>query len=274
MKRLYIFSIILATAILAFAFQTQLRRHIASPLQTIQGKKTVAQQVNEYGHQVKERLLPDFQAAGIPYPPAKIILVAIKDEKKLEVWACELNGKFKLIRTYPILAASGRLGPKLKEGDYQVPEGLYRIESLNPNSRFHLSVKLNYPNDFDLAYAKRDGRNNLGGDIMIHGSNVSIGCLAMGDEAAEDIFVLTAQTGTNNTSVILSPVDFRTTQMPDLPYPLPLWIDTLYGQIKQELSKLTTDSPFSPLRHLPAGRQGRQPPNVAVGGTKAPTISP
>lgn len=242
MKRLYIFSIILATAILAFAFQAQLRRHTASAIRTIQGKKTVSQQVNEYSHKVKERLLPDFQAVGIPYPPAKIIFVCIKHEKKLEVWACESDGKFKLTRTYPILAASGRLGPKLKEGDYQVPEGLYRIESLNPNSKFHLSLKLNYPNDFDLACAKRDGRSNLGGDIMIHGSSVSIGCLAMGDEAAEDLFVLAAQTGTNNTFVILSPVDFRTAQMPDLPYPLPLWIDSLYGQIQQELSKLTNDS--------------------------------
>jgi murein L,D-transpeptidase YafK len=254
MKRLYIFSIILATAILAFAFQAQLRRHTASAIRTIQGKKTVSQQVNEYGHKVKERLLPDFQAVGIPYPPAKIILVCIKHEKKLEVWACGSDGKFKLTRTYPILAASGRLGPKLKEGDYQVPEGLYRIESLNPNSKFHLSLKLNYPNDFDLACAKRDGRRNLGGDIMIHGSNVSIGCLAMGDEAAEDLFVLAAQTGLDNICVILSPIDFRMAETPKLPHPLPPWTETLYEQIKQELLNLATNrkatSPMAPAKGL------------------------
>jgi len=164
--------------------------------------------------------------------------VGLKQEKKLEVWACGPENKFKLVRTYPIPAAGGKLGPKLKEGDYQVPEGLYRIESLNPNSRFHLSLKLNYPNDFDRQQATIEGRTNPGGDIMMHVSNVSIGCLAMGDEAAEDLFVLAAQVGIDNVLVILSPVDLRIAPMPKLSYPLPTWIETLYEQIKQELSKL------------------------------------
>jgi murein L,D-transpeptidase YafK len=144
-----------------------------------------------------------------------------------------------LIRTYPILAASGRLGPKLKEGDRQVPEGLYRIESLNPNSMFHLSLRLNYPNEFDRKQARLENRTNLGGDIMIHGSNASIGCLAMGDEAAEDLFILAAETGIDKVTVVLSPVDFRKKVFPKVTYPLPEWTGILYEQIKQELSKLT-----------------------------------
>ena len=143
-----------------------------------------------------------------------------------------------LIRTYPVLAASGRLGPKLKEGDRQVPEGLYRIESLNPNSMFHLSLRVNYPNEFDRRQASRESRTNLGGDIMIHGSNASIGCLAMGDEAAEDLFILAAETGIDKITVLLSPVDFRKRAMPEVTHPLPEWTDVLYEQIKQELSKL------------------------------------
>ncbi|MHC4642127.1 MAG: L,D-transpeptidase family protein, partial [Planctomycetota bacterium] len=129
--------------------------------------------------------------------------------------------------------------PKLKEGDRQVPEGLYRIESLNPNSMFHLSLRINYPNEFDREQAKHENRTNLGGDIMIHGSNVSIGCLAMGDETAEDLFILTAETGIENISVILSPVDFRKSTFPEVTYSLSEWTDVLYEQIKQELSKLT-----------------------------------
>jgi murein L,D-transpeptidase YafK len=71
--------------------------------------------------------------------------------------------------------ASGKAGPKLREGDGQVPEGIYRIDGLNPNSSYHLSLKLNYPNDFDLEQARTEGRTELGGDIFIHGKAVSIG---------------------------------------------------------------------------------------------------
>ena len=167
-----------------------------------------------------------------------MVFVGLKHEKILEVWACGKENRFSLIRTYPILAASGRLGPKLKEGDRQVPEGLYRIGSLNPNSIFHLSLRINYPNEFDRGQASRENRTNLGSDIMIHGGNVSIGCLAMGDEAAEDLFILAVQTGIDNISVILSPVDFRKRAFPEVTHTLPEWTDVLYKQIKQELSKL------------------------------------
>ena len=70
---------------------------------------------------------------------------------------------------------------KLKEGDGQVPEGIYHIDSLNPNSMFHLSIRLDYPNSFDKQQGKIDGRKELGSDIMIHGNTCSSGCLAIGD---------------------------------------------------------------------------------------------
>ncbi|NJN46820.1 MAG: L,D-transpeptidase family protein [Candidatus Competibacteraceae bacterium] len=92
------------------------------------------------------------------------------------------------IKHYPVLAASGTLGPKLCEGDRQVPEGIYRIKSLNPNSAYHLSLELDYPNAFDLRQAERDGRNNPGSAICIHGKAVSVGCLAMGDTAIEELY--------------------------------------------------------------------------------------
>ncbi len=238
MKKWQVFLILFGVAISALVFGSQLKRYGAATFRAAGARKTVVASLEEYEETVRKRLLPFFQAADVSYPPEKIIFVGLKQEKKLEVWACGPENKFKLVRTYPILAASGKLGPKLKEGDYQVPEGLYKIESLNPNSRFHLSLKLNYPNDFDRQQATIEGRVNPGGDIMIHGSNVSIGCLAMGDEAAEDLFVLAAQVGIDNVLVILSPVDLRIAPMPKLSYPLPTWIETLYEQIKQELSKL------------------------------------
>ena len=239
MKRLRIILFLLSIVILAFAFRARLQRYVVSGIQTVQGRKTVQKCLEEYGPAVRKRLLPYFEAAKIPYPPQEVVFVGLKYEKKLEVWACNGEGRLNLIRTYPVLAASGRLGPKLKEGDRQVPEGLYRIESLNPNSMFHLSLRVNYPNEFDRRQASRESRTNLGGDIMIHGSNASIGCLAMGDEAAEDLFILAAETGIDRISVVLSPVDFRKRVCPEVKHPLPEWTDVLYEQIKQELSKLT-----------------------------------
>ncbi len=239
MKRLYIILIFLSVGILTFALRSPLQKYLAAGLQTVKGRKTVKDRLEQYGHKVQERLLPYFKAAKISYPPKRVVWVGLKHEKILEVWACGQENRYSLIQTYPILAASGRLGPKLKEGDCQVPEGLYRIESLNPNSMFHLSLRINYPNEFDRQQAKHENRTNMGGDIMIHGSNASIGCLAMGDETAEDLFILATETGIDNMSVILSPVDFRKSTFPEVTHTLPEWTDVLYEQIKQELSKLT-----------------------------------
>jgi len=196
---------------------------------------SVSDRVKEFGSVVRGRLEPDFKRAGVPYPPAGLALVALKQEKMLEVYAAGQDAKYRLIRSYPILAASGHAGPKLKEGDYQVPEGLYRIESLNPNSNFHLALRVNYPNEFDRANAIVEHREELGGDIMIHGSAVSIGCLAMGNEAAEDLFVIAALTGIKNIKVIMSPQDFRVKEALVPPANAPVWLGGLYQQIRNEL---------------------------------------
>ena len=209
------------------------------------GNKTVADRLKECGVAARARLPPHFRAGGISYPPDRIVLAALKNERRLEVWAGTANGQLALVRTCPILGASGRLGPKLSEGDLQVPEGLYRVESLNPNSRFHLSLRLNYPNEFDRAQGAKDGRRNLGGDIMIHGGSASIGCLAMGDTAAEDLFVLAAETRIENVSVIISPIDFRTRSLPRIDAPLPEWTAELYRTISERMKELQPARPYS-----------------------------
>lgn len=112
-------------------------------------------------------------------------------------------------RKYNMTGFSGRLGPKLCEGDRQIPEGIYGIEYLNPNSRFHLSLKVSYPNAFDRKRAIQDGRANLGGDIMIHGGSATIGCIPIGDDAIEELFYFVAMIGKENTKVIIAPYDLR-----------------------------------------------------------------
>jgi len=177
-----------------------------------------------------------FDDAGVAYPPSRLTLIALKEEMRLEVWAGK-SDQWVLIKTYDILAASGRQGPKRKKGDRQVPEGVYRIVDLNPNSRFHLSMKLNYPNDYDLRRAESDKRSNLGGDIYIHGKAKSSGCLAIGDAAIEELFVLVAETGKNSVKVVIAPRDFRKKGESVYAFDGPSWLPELYQNLQQEMAK-------------------------------------
>ena len=176
----------------------------------LRGGYSIDDRIRMHAADVEARLKHKFEAAGLSYPPAELAYIAFKDKAELEVYARDgMSEDWRHISTYPILGMSGVAGPKIREGDMQVPEGVYRAEFLNPNSRFHLSIRLNYPNDFDLAQAQSDGRTRLGTDIMIHGTAASIGCLAMGNKAAEDLFILAALTGKENVEILIAPTDFR-----------------------------------------------------------------
>jgi len=133
---------------------------------------------------VTPSLKEDFLEKGLKWG-SPIFLRAFKDEKILELWV-KKDGNFHLFRSYGIAAASGVPGPKEKEGDGQVPEGFYYVtqSQMNPQSDFHLSFNIGYPNRFDKALGR------TGSFIMIHGSNVSIGCLAMTDAKIEEIYTL------------------------------------------------------------------------------------
>lgn len=117
---------------------------------------------------------------------APVFIRAFKEERELEVFLQNKDGAFEHLRTYPIAAASGDLGPKIQEGDGQVPEGFYYSsqQSMKPDSAFHLAFNIGYPNAYDRAHGR------TGSYIMVHGSNVSIGCLAMTDEKIEEIYGL------------------------------------------------------------------------------------
>jgi len=106
-----------------------------------------------------------------------------KKESELELWL-KADGRYALYRTFPICRWSGRLGPKLKEGDGQAPEGFYAISAkqLQPNSHYHLAFNVGYPNAFDRQ------NKRTGGLIMVHGDCVSIGCFAMTDKGIDEIY--------------------------------------------------------------------------------------
>ncbi len=233
--RLYLLLIVLVVLLCMIPLRSSLRYSIGRASQMVMGKQSVAGRIEQFGPAVRGRLAPEFERIGVRYPSQEMLLVALKEERLLEVW---VGAPLQHLKTYPILGASGTLGPKLREGDRQVPEGLYRIESLNPNSLYHLSLRVNYPNRFDKAKGQADGRGALGCDIMIHGRRCSIGCLAMGDEAAEELFVLAAEIDIKRVSLIISPVDFRKRELPVALSDLPAWTPELYASIKQALEHL------------------------------------
>jgi len=192
---------------------------------------TLKERLAEISPAAGKRLAAKFESANAAWPPAEAGLIAIKDKKVLDLYTRTAGGPWQLIHRYPVLAASGASGPKLRQGDKQVPEGVYSIALLNPNSRYHVSLRVNYPNAFDRKMAAKDGRKELGGDIMIHGKAVSIGCLAIGDEAAEELFVLAAQIGLPRIKLIIAPQDFRTKEIPEVAEGQPKWVPQLYADV-------------------------------------------
>lgn len=221
--------IVALVSVIALAGFYKFGRSLWGPVYSkIIGRRTVADVEADLGDEARERLRPHFEKAGVSYPPEQLTMLAIKDEARLEVWA-GAKDKPVLITSYPVLAASGEDGPKLREGDRQVPEGFYKIEGLNPNSSYHLSMKLNFPNAFDLKHAEAEGRTEPGSDIFIHGKAVSIGCLAMGDPVIEELFILVMDVKKENVEVVIAPTDPRKRDLD--PSGGPPWLAELYERI-------------------------------------------
>ena len=206
----------------------------------------------------EESLAARFASRGVGYPPQDVALVALKSEARLELWA-RAGDRWTFVRSYLIRAASGRLGPKLREGDHQVPEGVYDVTALNPSSRYHLSLRLDYPNAFDRARASEDGRDRLGGDIMIHGGAMSVGCLALGDSAIEEMYALVERIGTESVRVVVSPLDLRridASRAQALAGPRPRWLGDLYASIATALEPFGLPADDVPRIARPTRRRG------------------
>ena len=119
-------------------------------------------------------------------PGAAMMVRIYKESSELEVWKRVADGTFKLFKTYPICTFSGKLGPKIFEGDRQSPEGFYTVTRgmLNPRSQLYLSFNIGFPNKFDRAYGR------TGSNIMVHGACSSRGCYAMTDKQVAEIYAL------------------------------------------------------------------------------------
>lgn len=194
-------------------------------------QRTVADVLALYGPKMRTTFAPLCRRAHLAFPPKRLLLLAFKDEKRLELWAADGRMRYRFLTAYPILAASGTVGLKCREGDQQVPEGFYKLTALNPNSQFHLSIRVDYPNAEDIARSTVP-KSQMGGDIYIHGNAVSIGCLAVGDAAIEEIFPLIATVGLAGSRIWILPCDLRTKPAPPTSDP---YTKRLYQRFKKAL---------------------------------------
>jgi murein L,D-transpeptidase YafK len=139
-------------------------------------------------------ILQLFADAKVSYPPGEILLRAFKQERELELWAGARAQPLTRVKTYPICAESGSLGPKRQEGDEQIPEGFYAVSRFNPWSNFHLALGIDYPNASDRILG---ARGRLGGDIMIHGSCVTVGCIPIQNDPIEEVYLVAVDAQAN-----------------------------------------------------------------------------
>lgn len=138
----------------------------------------------------EDTLMKQFQEKRLSWPARYIYIRSFKYDSQIEVWVKQdVNEKFSLFKTYRVCAMAGSLGPKRMQGDYQVPEGFYYINEFNPKSNYHISLGLNYPNASDRILS-----DSLmpGGDIYIHGSCVTTGCIPVNNEQIEELYILAA----------------------------------------------------------------------------------
>lgn len=166
--------------------------------------------ISELMSREEDTLQKQFLAKQLVWPARFVYIRSFKYDSDMEVWVKNKpNEKYRLFKTYKICALAGSLGPKRMAGDYQVPEGFYYINEFNPRSLYHLSLGLNYPNASDRMLCDL---SQPGGDIYIHGSCVTTGCIPITDGQIEELYVLAAHAkdlGTDYIPVHIFPVNFN-----------------------------------------------------------------
>lgn len=153
----------------------------------VEYQKTFAR-VSKAFYNKEDTLKKQFAAKKLSWPLKQLYIRSFKYNSDLQVWVKnEGADTFTLFKTYRICALAGTMGPKRMEGDYQVPEGFYYINEFNANSQYHLSLGLNYPNPSDKLLADD---MKPGGEIYIHGSCVTVGCIPITDPQIEELYIL------------------------------------------------------------------------------------
>lgn len=194
---------------------------------------TVNQALQRFGPSARAVLKRRFTESGVAYPAAKITLIALKQERLVYLFA--ENKSPVLIGSYPLTTFSGKLGPKLRQGDLQIPEGVYQINGRAAN--FRLALKVKYPNLFDLRMASQDKRTALGSDILVHNGTVSTGCLVLSMPDMQELFIAANDVGLSNVTLIIVPCNLLKSS-PDIDFNRqPAWVPQLYQSLKKKLER-------------------------------------
>ena len=156
--------------------------------------------ISDVFSRMEDSVKKQFETQHLTWPPEAMYVRSFKYDRQLEVWV-KGNAKdpFKLFKTYKVCMQSGTMGPKRMEGDYQVPEGFYQINEFNPNSNYHLSLGLNYPNASDRILSDSIRPGNA---IYIHGNCVSTGCIPISDVPMEELYIIASSVKANGQEFI------------------------------------------------------------------------
>lgn len=229
--------------------------------------------VNERVETAREKVKKDLEK----YFGRPVFIRIHKEERQLELWMQESDGDWVHEFTYEIQGMSGQLGPKIKQGDLQAPEGFYYVtpRMMNPLSKYHLSFNIGYPNDYDRMLRR------TGGHIMVHGSNVSAGCFAMGDDGIDEIYTLVHEAlAAGQPSVPVQVYPFRMTEErmagekdnPHYPY-WQLYLQPGWEYTEDEEAPYTAPAPESVpplLSPAPVPKKAEKDKGEAQDETKAP----
>jgi murein L,D-transpeptidase YafK len=199
----------IAFFIVAFAFHSLEAQSGSYSINFLDYQRSIPK-IGELLKRKEDTLMKQFKAMGLAWPAKYLYIRSFKYDSELEVWVKNKSSeKYKLFKTFKICALAGSLGPKRMAGDYQVPEGFYYINEFNPRSNYHLALGLNYPNSSDRMLSDL---SKPGGDIYIHGSCVTTGCIPITDTQIEDLYILAAHAkdlGDDFIPVHIFPVNFR-----------------------------------------------------------------
>lgn len=144
--------------------------------------------VGEAYREKEELLKKEFEKKGLTYPAKYIFVRSFKLDSEMEIWVKNSAADtFRLFKSYRVCTLSGKMGPKRREGDRQVPEGFYYINDFNPNSNYHLSLGINYPNFSDRILSDQ---KKPGGEIYIHGDCITVGCIPLTNEFIDEVYIL------------------------------------------------------------------------------------
>lgn len=148
----------------------------------------------------EDSLRAQFARAGLTWPAHEVYIRSFKYDSQLEVWVRNNDSDpFTLFKTYNVCVMAGSIGPKRIEGDYQVPEGFYYISQFNPRSEYHLSLKLDYPNESDNILSDP---TKPGDGIYIHGNCVSVGCIPLQNDQIDEVYLIASAARLNGEAYV------------------------------------------------------------------------